>query len=431
MRVRRQLRVVAVWGALVGVACGSKGGGGTTPGPTPTVIAKVSGDSQVAAAGAVLSPYTVVVKDASGNPVANVTVTWAAAAGGGAIAASSVTDASGVATATRTLGAGAGTQTATATRNGLTGSPITFTAFAQIQGATSLQANGGGVAGQTDTVLSTLATPMSVIARNYQNVPVAGVIVSWSGAGGTPSQTLDTTDGAGLSSVNFTFGQTAGAAAVIATVTGLVGSPVNLALTATAANATNLTRNSGNAQAGVINTALANPHTVRVGDGHGNGKPGVTVTWAVGDGGGSVSSTAPVTDAAGIASVTRTLGPSAGTHTDTAKVNGLAGSPVVFSATVTSAPLTANIPVGPGISFGPPSSVTIAAGGSVTFTWAPASASHSIQWLTAPTTLPADSPILTTGTFTPPAGTFNTPGTYTFQCGVHGSLMNGSITVVP
>jgi len=390
-------------------------------------MAKVSGDSQVATAGITLTPFSVVVKDASGSPVANVAVSWAVASGGGSIPSSSTTNANGVATGTLTLGPNAGTQTTTAASSGLSGSPVTFTSFSQIQGATSILANGGG--SQTDTVLATLATPISVLVRDYKNLPVAGVSVNWSvTSGGSVGQAATMTNGSGIASVSRTLGATAGSQGTVATVSGLVGSPVTITATANAGKETQLALNGGDSQTGTINTALAQPHSVIVHDAHGNVKAGVTVTWVVGDGGGSVSSTSPVTGTNGVASVTRTLGPSAGTDADTARVTGLTGSPVVFTATASTVPLTADVTVGPSYSYSP-ASVTIAAGGSVTWTWAANSLSHSVHWLTAPGTLPSDSPTMTSGTFTSPAGSFNTPGTYTYECIVHGSLMTGQVIV--
>jgi len=321
-------RSIALLALALAAACGGGGNGGGGPGPTPTTLAKTAtatGDSQVASAGTPLpTPFRVIVRDQDGNPVANVAVTWAVAVGGGSISSAGNTDANGVASATRTLGPNAGTQTATATRAGLSGSPITFSTFSQIQGATSLELNGGG--SQSDTVLSTLGTPFSVVARDHTGAVVPNVIVSWSGTGGgTPSQATDTTDGSGVSAVTLTLGGTAGPQAAVATVTGLVGSPRSISATATAGNATQMALNGGNAQTGCTTSLLPTAHSVLVKDGHNNPKGLVTVTWVVGDGGGSVSSLSPITGSDGIASVTRTLGPSAGSNTDTAKVNALTG----------------------------------------------------------------------------------------------------------
>jgi len=284
--------------------------------------------------------------------------------------------------------------------------------------------NGGG--NQTDTVLATLTTPISVFVRDYKNAPVANVTVNWSATGGgSVGQMATMTNASGIASVSRTFGGTAGSQATLATVTGLVGSPVSISATATAGNPTQMVLNGGNNQTGSVNTTLATPHTVLVMDAQGNGKAGVTVTWVVGNGGGSVSSMSPVTGSNGVASVTRTLGPSAGTDTDTAKVNGLTGSPVVFTATAVIAPLTANVTVGPGIVYSP-TTVTIAVGGTVQFTWASGSISHSVSWTGGPTPLPMDSAIKTSGTY---IATFSTAGTYTYVCAVHGTAMQGQVIV--
>jgi plastocyanin len=423
MHQRRQAAVILVIGSLAGAAC-SKDSGGTPPGPTPTQMAKVSGDSQVAAAGASLTAYAVIVKDASNNPVANVNVTWSAGAGGGSITSPTVTDAGGMATAIRTLGPGAGTQTATASVGGLSGSPVIFTAFSQIQGATSIQGNGGSA--QSDTVLSTLGVPISVQVLDHAGAAVSGVIVNWSATGGgNVSQLVDTTDGSGISSVVRTLGGTAGTAGTTASVTGLVGSPVTISATATAGNAAQIALSAGDGQTGSVGNPLPTPHTVLVTDSHGNPKSGVSVTWVVGDGAGSVSTTTPATNINGVAAVTRTLGPGAGTQTDTAKA-ALTGSPVVFTADAVVLPTSASVTVGPGIIFSP-DSVRVAQNATVTWTWAPASTTHNVQWLTAPAgAKPTDSAIQNSGTY---QWTFPTAGVYTYDCVIHGSSMSGKVVV--
>lgn len=97
-----------------------------------TQIARHSVSPQSASVGAaVAAPPSVLVRDASLNPVAGVAVTFAVTAGGGSITPTTpiLTDATGVATLTRwTLGPVAGPNTVTATATGLTGSPVTFNA---------------------------------------------------------------------------------------------------------------------------------------------------------------------------------------------------------------------------------------------------------------------------------------------------------------
>jgi plastocyanin len=423
MTLSRSLGVVSL---ALAAACG--GGSSTPPRPGATSLAKTAtatGDSQVATAGGVLpSPFRVLVQDQSAAPVSGFAVSWAVGTGGGSITATSTTDANGIAVATRTLGPNAGTQTATASSSGLTGSPVTFRAFSQIQGATTLDPNGGS--SQSDTVLSTLAMPFSVIAHDHAGALVAGVMVNWSGTNGaTPSQTMVATDATGVSAVTLKLGGTAGSQAAVATVTGLVGSPVSISATALAGNATQMALNGGNNQTGCVNNTLPTGHSVIVRDGHGNPKSAVTVTWVAGDGGGSVSSTSPASGSDGIASVNRTLGPAAGTNADTARVTGLTGSPVVFTSTAIVGATTGSVTVGPGIIY-TPTMVTICAGGTVTFTWAAASLPHSVEWTSGPMPRPPDSATMTSGSY--PA-MFTTPGTYGYICAVHGSAMSGTVVV--
>src|SRR5256885_10128983 len=92
-------------------------------------IAANSPTSQTAPAGtAVSSPPSVLVKDASGNPVAGVAVTFAVAPGNGTITGGSqTTNASGVATVgSWTLSPTAGQNTQTGRARALTASPVKF-----------------------------------------------------------------------------------------------------------------------------------------------------------------------------------------------------------------------------------------------------------------------------------------------------------------
>ncbi|HEX6645105.1 MAG TPA: Ig-like domain-containing protein [Gemmatimonadales bacterium] len=100
-------------------------------GPDPVAIELVDGDAQDGSAGSALAePLRVRVTDADGAPVAGVEVTWAVLTGGGSITPVSSTDAQGIAAATFTLGPSNGAHTASASVDGLTGSPVEFTAVA-------------------------------------------------------------------------------------------------------------------------------------------------------------------------------------------------------------------------------------------------------------------------------------------------------------
>lgn len=99
--------------------------------------------------------------------------------------------------------------------------------------------------------------------------------------------------------------------------------------------ATTIALSAGNAQVGQVSAALATALAVLVTDANGDPVAGETVAWQVGAGAGTVSGATSVTDADGIASITWTLGPATGPQVVTAGVDGLTGSPVVFTATAT------------------------------------------------------------------------------------------------
>lgn len=146
------------------------------------------------------------------------------------------------------------------------------------------------------------------------------------------------------------------------TLAGVVGTAYTLRFTApglTAADAVGLTVTgagpatqaavaAGQAQTATVSTAVGMLPAVVVRDAMGNGVPGVTVTFAVGSGGGSVTGATVPTNASGVATVDRwTLGAMLGVNTLTATATGLTGSPLTFTATavavIPTAPITAQV----------------------------------------------------------------------------------------
>ena len=80
----------------------------------------LDGNNQTGLVGQTLAePLVVLVIDANGDPVGNVTVNWSAQGGGTVSAASVTTGADGRASVQRTLGATAGQQTTTASVSGV------------------------------------------------------------------------------------------------------------------------------------------------------------------------------------------------------------------------------------------------------------------------------------------------------------------------
>ncbi len=111
-RLRAAICVLGIGVAVIAAGCGAGDkaatgpgtGGNPGPGPSDTVLSRVSGDSQTAPMGSRLAnPLVVRVVDAKGNPLPDVTVSWAVSAGSGSIPATSVTNASGQASAHWTL----------------------------------------------------------------------------------------------------------------------------------------------------------------------------------------------------------------------------------------------------------------------------------------------------------------------------------------
>ena len=415
--MRTGTTLAACAGALILMSCGGGGGDSTSPGPTATSVAISAGDSQVAPVSTVLNDsLSVLVLDNNAHPIAGVTVTWAATGGGSVSPATSLTGATGIARTARTLGATAGVAGATATVSGLPA--VHFISVGQVQGAVTIASHVSTAL--TDTVLGTLVDPEprpSVIVKDQNGIPVAGVTVLWtSGGGGSVTTASVPTDGNGVSTVGYTFGATAGAGyQAHATVAGLQGSPVDLALTATAGAPVAVAKSSGDGQ--LLNRGTSTPLVVLVTDSHGNPVSGVTIDWAA-TGGGSVTPSSNSTGANGKATATRTLGAASGIDSTTASAPGIAGSPSVLFTTQ-AAPVTLV-----GNNFFSPTSQTITAGDSVLFDWNGVTVAHNVTFAVvagAPTNIGNN----TSGSFW---RVFATPGTYNFQCTNHPG-MTGSVTV--
>src|SRR5207237_4055854 len=107
---------------------------------------------------------------------------------------------SGVATATSwTLGTAVRTDTARATAGGLTGSPVIFTATATAGAAATIAAN--SPTSQPGTAGAAVSSPPSVIVKDANGNPVAGVAVTFSatGANGTVNPATEVTnEGSGV-----------------------------------------------------------------------------------------------------------------------------------------------------------------------------------------------------------------------------------------
>lgn len=320
----------------------------------PGSVTLVAGDGQSATVGsAVAVAPRVRVNGTAGGPLALAQVTFAVASGGGSLVGPAVvtTDAAGEASPGGwVLGTalGANTLTATVTGDGVTGNPVTFTATATA-GAPS--AARSGVTAAPDTIAASSGSEQSVITvtvRDALGNVVSGATVSLaaSGAGTTITQPATPTDAQGRTT-GLLSATAIGAKVITATVGGSVVVDSTATVVVTPGAAAAVTAVAGDGQSATVSTSVAVAPRVRVVDAFGTSVPGVSVTFAVTAGGGTVTPlTAVLTDASGDAAVTSwTLGALAGTHTLSATVAGagITGNPVTFTATaLAAAPSAAN-----------------------------------------------------------------------------------------
>ena len=290
-------------------------------GPAQT-LAKNAGDGQTAAVGtAVAVDPAVLVTDASGNPVANVNVTFAVATGGGSITGgAATTNTSGIATVgSWTLGNTAGSNTLTATSAGLTGSPATFTATGTAGAAHHLTITTQPSA----TAQSGIAFPQQQVLQlrdqagnivNQSNVPVTATIASGGGTlGGTATVQTNASGVAtfsGLSITDLVGPHTLGFSS------GVLTGATSGTITLNAGSAATIAKSAGDAQSAAAGSTLPVDPAVLVTDGAGNPVAGRSVTFAVATGGGSLTGGNATSDVHGIATVgSWTLGAVAGPNT--------------------------------------------------------------------------------------------------------------------
>jgi hypothetical protein len=175
---------------------------------------------------------------------------------------------------------------------------------------------------------------------------------------------------------------------------------------------------SGSGQQAAVGSAVANLPAVKVINSSGAGVAGISVSFAVGSGGGAVTGASQTTNANGIATVGGwTLGLTLGTNTLVASAAGTTGGPVTFSATAVTGPAHAiaidagnsqTAVAGSAVATAPSVKVTDAGGNPVagtTVTFAIASGGGSITGATQTTTTAG---IATAGTWTLGAAGTNT-----------------------
>jgi adhesin/invasin len=303
--------------------------------PPATQFVAVAGGGQADTVGKPLpTPLGVQARAADGLGVGGVTVRFRSLTGGGSVTDSVVvTDSAGRARTTVTLGSILGAQSFEASATGLGGSPVSFNAVAFAGRATQVVATAGDL--QSAVVGTAVATDPAVRAEDQFGNPVPGASITFavSGSGGSVTGPAQLTNGAGVATVgSWTLGTTAGTDTLTAILSGLT--PVTFTATGIAGAATQIAQLAGNGQAAVVNTILPIAPAVIVRDQFNNPVPGVGVSFAPASGGGSVTGASPTTDTTGVARVgSWQLGVLVGQNTLTASASGLAGSPVLFTAT--------------------------------------------------------------------------------------------------
>ncbi len=325
-----QLRCLRQWlpgavAVLVGLACSESG---SEPSAVPTTVTVSPGTVSLAALGAT-QQFSASVRDQNGNLMTSVAVTWSTSSQAVAIVSSSglvEAVANGTAQVTAAAGSASGTATVTVSQ----------------EPAAIVRDEGDG---QSAPVTQPVPDPIVALVRDAGNNPVEGVTVTFtvSTGGGTVSPASAVTGPDGRASTQWTFGTASGPHTVIAAA---AGRTTPFAGTALADVPDSMFIGEG-PQFGTVGANVT--ISVGVADQYGNPAPSQAVTFTPGAGSGSVSPSPAISDAAGLASTTWTLGPTEGPQSVEASAAGLKGSPVVFGVTAVAAtPASVEVSAGSG-----------------------------------------------------------------------------------
>ena len=292
-------------------------------------IVPTTGNGQTGNAGTTLpvaltitanNPYT-------GLPISGVPVTFSDGGKGGLFSnPNGNTDSNGQASTTYTLPKTPQTVTITVTSSGY--APATFTETGVVGPVASLSTVSGGK--QSGTVGTTLPLPIVVKAKDaFGNVVPNAPISFTDGLGGTFSPNPANTGSNGQASVTYTLPTVA----KTITVTASDGSVTDkITESALPGPATSINIVQGNNQTAHVHNLLPKSLIVAVVDQYQNGIAGLTLTFSDNNAGGTFSTTMPVTNSAGKATVTYTTPSTAQTVTITASYSTL--TPAAFTETV-------------------------------------------------------------------------------------------------
>ncbi|HEX2779054.1 MAG TPA: Ig-like domain-containing protein [Gemmatimonadaceae bacterium] len=262
-------------------------------------------------------PLVVTAKDAYGNVVSGVAVSFAPAKGS-ANPVSAQTDANGRAQSVWTMPQTPGSAALSATVGALPA--VSFAATATPAGPSSVTKSNDG---QVGTVGTALANPVSITVKDKFGNPVSGASVQFAAAGNglvTPASTI--TDGSGVASAQWTLPTVAGATSLTATAGTLPavtfnasanpGAPAKMVASATP-------------QSGTVFTVVGDSVSVTVTDGYDNPISNLAVSF-VASGNGVVSPASAATNVSGVARAKWTLPKTAGAASLSATAGGISAS---------------------------------------------------------------------------------------------------------
>ncbi|MBX2991692.1 MAG: Ig-like domain-containing protein [Bacteroidetes bacterium] len=231
--------------------------------------------------------FRVLVRDASGNPVRNVTVTFTVPSsgpggmfGGGG---NFTTDSNGVVTAPQfTANTTAGRYTVNATVAGVpTAAQFQLTNTPGVANSVIL----AGGSGQSTTVGTVFPVPLQALVRDNWNNPVPGILVTFTSPSTGPSCNFAgfaigtaTTDTNGIASIIAIANQSAGSYNVVATVSG-ISTPANFSLLNTAAAPATIIAIAGTPQSAQVGTVFSTNLQALVRDGFSNPVPNSLVQF--------------------------------------------------------------------------------------------------------------------------------------------------------
>lgn len=305
----------------------------------PAQFDVVAGDAQTGVVGTELGePLTVRLVDANGITIAGQLVNFRVTAGGGSVfAGSAITNNDGLARERFTLGTSTADSQVVQARaiDTQTGAALVLQVFhARALADQPVSATVTSGASQNVAPGATASDSLSVTVRDKYGNPVPGVPVDWSvtSAGGTLTRATDTTSAAGIARTGWTAPTKAGGYIVTGTPRGLTPLPISESVFS-APPAQLALEWSGGSTAPV---ATSIEPSVRVFDAFGNPISSIPVSLSVASGNGQITTSPVLTDSAGRARVSWTLGTVAGVNTLRASAAGL--TTLSFNVTGTPGP---------------------------------------------------------------------------------------------